>query len=73
MGSTLSRLHDSKAYFERVLVDQKRQLTRVLSKSNSMEALDKAEVKDIKYKIGMTTVTLEVINKAIEDEHVLSF
>lgn len=73
MGSAMSRLHESKVYFEQRLTDQKRHLARVLSKSNSMEALDKAEIEDIKYKIGMTAVTLDVINKAIEDEHAPSF
>lgn len=69
----MSSLYESKAYLERKLADQKRQLRRVLSKSNSMESLDKAEIKDIKYNIGQTEVTLNVINKAIEDENVPSF
>lgn len=69
----MSSLYESKAYLERKLADQKRQLRRVLSKSNSMESLDKAEIKDIKYNIGQTEVTLNVINKAIEDENAPSF
>lgn len=73
MGAGMSSLYESKAYLERKLADQKRQLRRVLSKSNSMESLDKAEIKDIKYNIGQTEVTLNVINKAIEDENAPSF
>ena len=73
MGTSMSSLHESKAYFERKLADQKRKLTRVLSKSNSMESLDKAEVREIKHNIGQTEVTLNIINKAIEDENAPSF
>lgn len=73
MGSASSRLRESKAFFERRLSDQTRHLKRVLSKSNSMESLDKAEIQDIKQKINQTSAVLLIIDKAIEDEHALSF
>lgn len=73
MGSVSSKLRESKIYFEQRLSDQTRHLKRVLSKSNSMESLDKAEIQDIKYNIDKTTATLDVINRAIEDENAPSF
>jgi len=69
----MSSLYESKVYFERKLIDNKRQLTRVLSKSNSMESLDKAEIKEIKHTIEQTQTTLDMIERAIEDENELSF
>jgi hypothetical protein len=73
MGSVSSKLLEGKIYFEQRLSDQTRHLKRVLSKSNSMESLDKAEIEYIKHDIGKIAATLDVINRAIEDEHVPSF
>lgn len=73
MGVASSSLREAKVYFERRLIDNKRELARVLSKSNSMESLDKSEITSIKHEIGQAESTLDVINRAIEDEHVPSF
>lgn len=73
MGSAASSLREARIFFERKLIDNKRELVRVLSKSNSMESLDKAEVVAIKYEIGQAESTLNIINRAIEDENVPSF
>ncbi len=73
MGVSSSTMLDHKAAVERKLTDYKRQLTRVLSKSNSMESLDKAEVKELKLNIKKTESVLELVNKVIEDEHAPSF
>jgi hypothetical protein len=73
MGSTVSSLYECKTVFEQKLSDNKRKLKRVLSKSNSMEALDKAEISEIKQEIDKNTIMLSIINRAIEDENALSF
>jgi hypothetical protein len=73
MGNRLSTLYDTKAFFERKLIDSKRQLVRVLSKSNSMESLDKTEIQDLKIQISVASTMLYTIDKAIEDEYVPSF
>lgn len=73
MGAASSSLYEAKVYFERRLIDHKRELVRVLSKSNSMESLDKVEVNAIKREIGQAEATLNMITKAIEDEHAPSF
>lgn len=73
MGASTSSLYEAKTYFERRIVDHKRELKRVLSKSNSMESLDKTEIAEIKNVINETEATLNVIKKAIEDENAPSF
>jgi hypothetical protein len=73
MGTAASSLREAKISFERKLNDNKRELVRVLSKSNSMESLDKSEVTAIKHEIGKAESTLGVINRAIEDENAPSF
>jgi hypothetical protein len=73
MGSHMSTLYDTKAYFERKLMDHKRHLTRVLSKSNSMESLDKAEIGEIKANIRKSQIMLSIVDQAIEVEHAPSF
>ena len=73
MGTASSSLREAKIYFERKRIDSKRELARILSKSNSMESLDKAEVTSIKREIRQAEGTLSVIDKAIEDENVPSF
>ena len=73
MGVGLSLPYEIKAIFERKLSDQRRQLTRVLSKSNSMQSLDKEEVKELKISIRETESVLSVITHTTEDERVPSF
>jgi hypothetical protein len=73
MGGKLSTLPEMKVSFERMLSDKKRQLTRILSKSNSMESLDKAEVSELKFKIRQTESVLDLVNRAIEDQNAPSF
>ena len=73
MGAKLSTLPEMKASFERMLTDKKRQLARILSKSNSMESLDKVEVRELKLEIRKTESVLDLVNRAIEDEHAPSF
>ena len=73
MGGKLSTLPEMKASFERMLTDKKRQLTRILSKSNSMESLDKVEVRELKLDIRKTESVLDLVNRAIEDHNAPSF
>jgi hypothetical protein len=73
MGVGLSLPYEIKAIFERKLSDQRRQLTRVLSKSNSMQSLDKEEVKELKTSIRETESVLSVITHTTEDERAPSF
>ena len=73
MGGSLSSLYESQAFFRQKLSDKQKELTRVLSKSNSMESLDKAEIKELKHEIKRAKVTLLVIDKALEDESAPSF
>jgi hypothetical protein len=74
MGNVLS-VCATKATLEQKLTDHKRQLSRVLSKSNSMESLDKAEIQEIKTSIRKVESELDIINRVIcqEEEHGLSF
>ena len=74
MGNVLS-VCGTKVILEQKLTDHKRQLTRVLSKSNSMESLDKAEIQEIKTNIRKVKSELDIINRVIcqEEEHGLSF
>lgn len=72
MGNTVSSARDLKLVYERVLSDHKRKLKRLLSKSNSMEALNKEEIKDISSTIRQVEVVLEIM-RAREDEHAPSF
>ena len=74
MGGGISSLYYTLAEFEQRLLDHKRELRRVLSKSNSLESIDKLEVKDIKTKIEDAKAGVDILRKAIEEEeHALSF
>jgi hypothetical protein len=74
MGNTLS-VQRHKISLEQKLTDHKRQLTRVLSKSNSMESLDKAEVQEIKTSIRVVESELDLVKRVVnsEEEDVPSF
>lgn len=73
MGGTISSLYESKAVFERKVIDHKRQLIRALSKSNSMESLDKTEINEIKTELTNAQAMLIIIDRAIADESAPSF
>jgi hypothetical protein len=74
MGGGISSLYYTLAEFEQRLLDHKRELRRVLSKSNSLESIDKLEVKDIRTKIEDAKAGVDILRKAIEEEeHALSF
>lgn len=74
MGGGISTLYSTLAEFEQQLSDHKRELRRVLSKSNSLESFDKIEVKEIKTKIEDAKAGVDILKRAIEEEeHALSF
>ena len=69
----MTSMRKYKLMFEQRLSDQKKHLKRILSKSNSMESLDKVEVQKTKQEITRINNVINVISVAIEDEDAPSF
>lgn len=68
MGAAVTSLYAGKVAMERALRDSTMELKRAMSKSNSMEALDKALIADLKTDIRKSESVLCMFESLLEAE-----